>query len=121
MYKKKPRLKRLIYIRKKISKTRNYRLSIFKSNLHIYANIFSIKENKIITTASTNELTIKYQLNKKLLNYGNILSACIIGERIAEKAKNLGIYHVSFDRSGFKYHGRIKALADNARRFGLKF
>ena len=101
---------------KKASKGR-YRLSIFRSSKNIYAQIIDGKNNKVLAAASTLEADMK----KKLKNTSNKEAAEEIGKRIAEKAIKAGIKVVAFDRSGFKYHGRIKALADAARDNGLTF
>jgi len=87
------------------------------SNCHIYAQIVAPSGDKILTSASTLESDVR----KDLKNGGNKAAAAVVGKRIAEKAKKLGIDAVAFDRSGFKYHGRVKALADAAREGGLKF
>lgn len=93
------------------------RLSIHRSNLHIYAQLIDDKNNKTIASASTLELDVR----KEIKTGGNIDAAIIIGKRIAEKGIKFGISNIAFDRSGYKYHGRVKALADAAREKGLKF
>ena len=93
------------------------RLTVFRSNTHIYAHIIDGNDNKIIATASTLEAEVK----KKLKSRNNVDAAIEIGKRIAEKAVKAGVKTVAFDRSGYKYHGRIKALADAARENGLTF
>ena len=93
------------------------RLSVHRTNLHIYAQIIDAAGDKVLASASTAEADVR----KSVKNGGNIEAAAIIGKRIAEKAKKAGITKVAFDRSGFKYHGRIKALADSARENGLSF
>jgi large subunit ribosomal protein L18 len=90
---------------------------VSRSNCHIYAQIVAPSGDKILTSASTLEGDVR----KDLKNGGNKAAAAVVGKRIAEKAKKLGIDAVAFDRSGFKYHGRVKALADAAREGGLKF
>ena len=93
------------------------RLSVHRTNSHIYAQIIDETGSKVLASASTLEAEVR----SSLANGGNVNAAALIGQRIAEKAKAAGVEHVSFDRSGFKYHGRIKALADAAREHGLVF
>jgi large subunit ribosomal protein L18 len=100
---------------------RVHRLSIFRSNLHIYANIISPEGDQVLVSASTLEPQVRKELADHKANGGNIAAAGIVGKRVAEKAKAAGIEVVAFDRSGFRYHGRVKALADAAREAGLKF
>jgi len=92
-------------------------LKLERTNTNIYAQIISAGENKVLASASSLEADIK----KTLKNGGNIEAAAQIGKRIAEKAKKIGITNVAFDRSGYRYHGRVKALADAARENGLSF
>lgn len=103
--------------RAKISALRVLRLSVHRTNGHIYAQIFAESGDVVLASASTLELDVR----KDVLNGGNIDAAALIGKRIAEKAKAAGINSVAFDRSGYKYHGRIKALAEAARENGLSF
>ncbi|QJC29115.1 50S ribosomal protein L18 [Enterobacteriaceae endosymbiont of Plateumaris rustica] len=110
------RIKRITKLRKKIYKLKTTRLVIHRTSRHIYAQIISYK-NKVLVTASTLEKNI----HKKLSYTGNIEAAIIIGKKIAKRAINKNIITISFDRSGFKYHGRIKALANAARNSGLQF
>ena len=110
------RLRRAQKTRAKIAGKSAVRLCVFRSNSHIYAQIISADSSSVLAHASTVESDVKL----KLANGGNI-SAAKLGERIASKAKELGIKKVSFDRSGFQYHGRVKALADAARDGGLEF
>jgi len=93
------------------------RLVVSRSNCHIYAQIIAPSGDKVLASASTAESDMK----KDVKNGGNKAAATVIGKRIAEKAKALGIDTVAFDRSGYKYHGRVKALAEAAREGGLKF
>src|SRR5690606_29481677 len=97
------------------------RLSVFRSNLHIYANIISPEGDRVLVSASTLEPEVRKELASKNGNGGNVDAAGLVGKRVAEKAKAAGIEQVAFDRSGFRYHGRVKALADAAREAGLKF
>jgi len=90
---------------------------VYRSNSNIYAQIIDGNNNKVIATASTTEAEVK----KTLKNTSNKDAAIAIGKRIAEKAVKAGVKEIAFDRSGYKYHGRIKALADSARENGLTF
>ena len=109
--KQQSRQRRARRARAKIKELRAYRLSVHRTPRHIYAQIISPEGDKVLATAST--------LGKG--KAGNVASAAEIGKEIAEKAKAAGITKVAFDRSGFKYHGRVKALADAAREGGLEF
>ena len=117
MDKKTSRLRRAVATRKKIAELRVHRLAVHRTNLHIYANIISPEGDRILVSASSMEPEVR----KQFANGGNTEAAAIIGKRVAEKAKEAGIETVAFDRSGFRYHGRVKALADAAREAGLKF
>ncbi|MCQ9617782.1 50S ribosomal protein L18 [Paenalcaligenes niemegkensis] len=117
MDKKQSRLRRAVATRKKIAELRVHRLAVHRSNLHIYANIISPEGDRVLVSAST----LEPEIRKELSNGGNVAAASLIGKRVAEKAKAAGIETVAFDRSGFRYHGRVKALADAAREAGLKF
>jgi large subunit ribosomal protein L18 len=103
--------------RAKIAGQKSIRLAIRRSNLHIYAQVISACGTKVLVSASTLEAEVR----KEFANGGNIAAAIMVGRRIAEKAKSAGIAEVAFDRSGYKYHGRVKALAAAAREHGLKF
>ncbi|BCG49464.1 50S ribosomal protein L18 [Candidatus Profftella armatura (Diaphorina cf. continua)] len=120
MNKIKSRLRRARKVRIKISELEINRLMVHRTNLHIYANIIS-PNAEILISASTLEKEVRLKLNTQSGKGGNISAASIIGRRIAEKALKIGITQVAFDRSGFRYHGRIKALANAARKIGLKF
>ena len=113
----KSRLRRARRTRAKIAELKMVRLAVHRSNCHIYAQLIDGSGGKVLTSASTLEL----DLRKELPNGGTVDAAAAVGKRVAEKAKALGIETVSFDRSGFKYHGRVKALAEAAREHGLKF
>ncbi|NYT66967.1 50S ribosomal protein L18 [Pusillimonas noertemannii] len=121
MDKKISRLRRAVSTRRKITELRVHRLSVFRSNLHIYANIISPEGDRVLVSASTLEPEVRKELASKNGNGGNVDAAGLVGKRVAEKAKAAGIEQVAFDRSGFRYHGRVKALADAAREAGLKF
>ena len=111
------RLRRARKTRAKIAELKVTRLSVHRTNTHIYAQIIAETGDKVIVSASTVEADVR----KKIKNGGNVEAAAAIGKLIAEKAKKAGVTTVAFDRSGYKYHGRIKALADAARENGLSF
>jgi large subunit ribosomal protein L18 len=117
MDKKQARLRRARKTRARIAELKMVRLSVLRTNCHIYAQIIDETGGKVLASASTLEVEVRTDLT----NGGTVSAAAIVGKRIAEKAKAAGIETVSFDRSGFKYHGRIKALADAAREHGLVF
>jgi large subunit ribosomal protein L18 len=117
MDKNKSRLKRALKTRCKIRELKANRLSIHKTSQHIYAQVISSDGTKTLASASTNQSQIKSGLKST----GNIAAAIEVGKNIAQLALAAGITDVAFDRSGFKYHGRIKALAEAAREAGLKF
>jgi large subunit ribosomal protein L18 len=118
--KKEQRLRRSRQTRARIALQNAVRLSVFRTNLHIYASVISEDGSKIIASASTAEKEVRAQLGAAGKG-GNVEAAALIGKRIAEKAKAAGIEKVAFDRSGFAYHGRVKALAEAAREAGLQF
>ena len=120
MDKKLSRLRRAVPTRRKIAELRVHRLSIFRSNQHIYANIISPEGDRVLVSASTLEAEVRAELAGKTGLGGNTAAAALVGKRVAEKAKAAGIELVAFDRSGFRYHGRVKALADSAREAVLK-
>ena len=111
------RLRRARKTRAKIAELKVTRLSVHRTNTHIYAQIIAETGDKVLASASTVEADVR----KKVKNGGNVEAAAANGKLIAEKAKKAGITTVAFDRSGYKYHGRIKALADAARENGLSF
>jgi large subunit ribosomal protein L18 len=111
------RLRRARKTRAKIAELKVTRLSVHRTNTHIYAQIIAETGDKVLASAST----VEAEVRKSIKNGGNIAAAAEIGKRIAEKAKAAGVTTVAFDRSGYKYHGRIKALADAARENGLSF
>ena len=115
--KKENRLRRARKVRAKISELQAHRLSIHRTPRHIYAQIIGADGGTVLASAST----LESEVRKGVKNGGNVEAAAIVGARIAEKAKTAGIVTVAFDRSGFRYHGRVKALADAAREAGLKF
>lgn len=111
------RMKRALKLRSKIKNSGINRLSVYKSSQHIYAQVFSIDGKTTLASAST----VVAEIKSGLKNTNNIAAAIEVGKHIAQKALAAGVSEVAFDRSGFKYHGRIKALADAAREAGLKF
>jgi large subunit ribosomal protein L18 len=117
MDKKNSRLKRAAKTRHIIRSIGINRLTVHRTPRHIYAQVFSSDGSQVVAAASTLQAGIK----EKLANTGNKEAAIVVGKAIAERALAAGIEKVAFDRSGFKYHGRIKALADAAREAGLTF
>lgn len=117
MKKKEARLRRAKRVRAQIDLLGVNRLCIYRSPRHIYAQIIAPGSQSVIASASTVDKDIKGDVK----NGGNIAAAAAVGKAIAEKAKKAGVDKVAFDRSGFKYHGRIKALADAARENGMEF
>ncbi|MCM3562952.1 50S ribosomal protein L18 [Hydrogenophaga intermedia] len=118
--KKEQRLRRARQTRIRIAQQGAVRLTVNRTNLHIYANVISADGGRVLASASTAEKEVRAQLGASGKG-GNAAAAAIIGKRIAEKAKAAGIEKVAFDRAGFAYHGRVKALADAAREAGLQF
>jgi large subunit ribosomal protein L18 len=113
------RLRRSRQTRVRIAKQRVARLTVFRSNTHIYASVISDDGAKVLASASTVEKGLRADyINGK---GGTAAAAAAVGKRIAEKAKAAGIETVAFDRAGYAYHGRVKALAEAAREAGLKF
>ncbi len=119
--KKQARLRRAGATRARIKLLKVDRLTVHRTNQHIYAQIVSADGTRTLCAASTTEPEVRARLAEEKLHGGNIKAAAIVGERIAQKAKAAGIETCAFDRSGFRYHGRIAALAQAARDAGLKF
>jgi large subunit ribosomal protein L18 len=117
MDKKESRLRRARKTRAKIRGLGKPRLCIHRTPRHIYAQIIDGTGDKVLASAST----LDRELRKNMSVTGNAAAAAEIGKLVAERAKAAGISAVAFDRSGFKYHGRVKALADAARESGLEF
>ena len=111
------RLRRARQTRLKIQEVGAMRLTVHRSNAHIYAQITSPGGDKVLAAAST----LDKDLRGEVKNGGNRKAAELVGSRIAAKAKEQGIDKVAFDRAGYRYHGRVKALAEAARAGGLKF
>ena len=114
--KKKSRIRRAQKTRHNIRVQEKNRLCVHRTPRHIYAQIINSTGSQTLVSASTLEVEVRGPVK----NGGNVTAAAEVGKRIAEKAKAAGIEELAFDRSGFKYHGRIKALADAARENGLK-
>ena len=118
--KKEQRLRRARQTRIRIAQQGAVRLTVNRTNLHIYANVISDDGAKVLASASTAEAEVRQSLGGSGKG-GNVAAAQVIGKRLAEKAKAAGVEKVAFDRSGFAYHGRVKALAEGARGAGLEF
>jgi large subunit ribosomal protein L18 len=119
--KKESRLRRARATRARIALNRAHRLTVHRSNLHIYAAVISPEGDRVLVSASSLEQEVRNELSAAKGNGGNVAAAKLVGARLARKAVAAGIEHVAFDRSGFRFHGRVKALADAAREAGLKF
>lgn len=117
MDKKAARKRRSRRARAKISQLGEVRLSVHRTPRHIYAQVIDAGNEKVLASASTLDKAMRGALNST----GNVEAAAAVGKAIAERAKAAGVTRVAFDRSGFKYHGRVKALADAAREGGLEF
>ena len=118
--KKEQRLRRAQQTRIRIATQGTARLTVNRTNLHIYASVISGDGNKVIASASTAATDLRKSLGGSGKG-GNTAAASQVGKLIAEKAKAAGVEKVAFDRAGFAYHGRVKALADAAREAGLQF
>jgi large subunit ribosomal protein L18 len=118
--KKEQRLRRARQTRIRIATQGVARLTVNRTNLHIYASVISGDGDKVLASASTAESEVRTALGGAGKG-GNLAAAQVVGKRLAEKAKAAGIEKVAFDRAGFAYHGRVKALADAAREAGLQF
>jgi large subunit ribosomal protein L18 len=110
------RLRRARQTRARIAEQAAARLTVHRSNCHIYAQVIDASGGRVLAAASTIEPEAR-----KSARGGNVKAAAEVGRRIAERAKKLGIEAVAFDRAGYKFHGRVKALAEAAREAGLKF
>ena len=118
--KKEQRLRRSRQTRLRIAQQGVARLTVNRTNLHIYASVISGDGSQVLAAASTAEAEMRQSLGGAGKG-GNVAAAQTIGRRIAEKAKAAGVEKVAFDRAGFAYHGRVKALAEAAREAGLQF
>lgn len=117
MDKKAARLRRATRARKKIQELGGNRLVVYRTPRHIYAQVIASNGSEVLAAASTVEKGFKGPDS----GTGNVDAAKVVGTLIAERAKEKGVEAVSFDRSGYKYHGRVAALADAAREAGLQF
>lgn len=117
MDKKTSRLRRAARARHKIKELGVHRLTVHRTPRHIYAQIMTHDSSKVLASAST----VDPEVRKAVESTGNVSAAEAVGKAVAERAKKAGITDVAFDRSGFRYHGRVKALADAARENGLQF
>lgn len=117
MEKKLQRLRRAVRSRARIKRSGAVRLTVHRTPRHIYAQIIAASGDKVLVSASTLDNEIK----SKMAIGSNVAAAKLVGNLIADRAKKAGIKQVAFDRSGFRYHGRIKALADGARESGIEF
>lgn len=117
MEKKISRLRRAARSRAKIKELEAYRLTVHRTPRHIYAQVLAHDSSKVIASASTLDAEVK----KELKSTGNADAAAAVGKAIAKRASSEGVTEVAFDRSGFKYHGRVQALAEAARENGLQF
>ena len=115
--KRQARVRRSRQTRVRIALQNAIRLTVHRSNVHMYAQVIDATGSRVIASASTLDADIKGVAP----NGGNVNAAVLVGKKIAEKAKEKGVESVAFDRSGYRYHGRVKALADAAREHGLKF
>ena len=118
MDKKQARLRRARRSRATIRRLRVHRLSVNRSPRHIYAQVLEPDGSRVLAAASTLDKDVRKELDG---GGGNVAAAAIVGRAIAERAREAGIARVAFDRSGYKYHGRVKALAEAAREHGLEF
>jgi large subunit ribosomal protein L18 len=117
MHKKDKRLRRAAKTRVRIRELAVARLTVHRTSQHIYAQVIDGGGGKVLAAAST----VQKEVSKELKGTGNVEAAKAVGRTIAAKAKAAGVTRVAFDRSGFQYHGRVKALADAAREAGLEF
>lgn len=118
MDKKQARIRRAARARAKIRELGAFRLCVFRTPRHMYAQVISPDGGKVVASAST----VEKQLRQAIEGHaGNAAAAAAVGKMLAERARSAGVEKVAFDRSGFRYHGRVKALADAAREGGLQF
>ena len=117
MSKASSRMRRALKARKKIAGLKVHRLCVHRTPRHIYAQVIAPQGNETLVSASSLDVGVRGNVKYT----GNVEAAKVVGKMVAERAKEKGVVDVAFDRSGFKYHGRVKALADAAREAGLKF
>jgi large subunit ribosomal protein L18 len=115
--KKQARLRRAKQTRARIAEQNALRLTVHRSNVHIYAQVIDATGSRVLVSASSLDKDLREQVG----NGGNVKAAALVGKRLAEKARAKGVEAVAFDRAGYKYHGRVKALAEAAREAGLQF
>ena len=115
--KKQRRQRRAIKTRAQIRELQVARLTVHRTPRHIYAQVFDVRGERVLAAAST----VQKDVAQGLKATGNVEAAKSVGRAIAERAKAAGVTRVAFDRAGFQYHGRVKALADAAREAGLEF
>lgn len=115
---KSKRIRRARKVRAKIRELRVPRLCVHRTPRHIYAQVIDANGGKTLASASTIDKSLRGEVEG---HSGNVDAAALVGKTLAERAKAAGVETVAFDRSGFRYHGRVKALADAAREGGLKF
>ncbi len=115
--KKERRQRRAVKTRAKIRELGVARLTVHRTPRHMYAQLLDASGGKVLAAAST----VQDAVAKELKGTGNVEAAKAVGRAIAQRAKAAGVTKVAFDRSGFQYHGRVKALADAAREAGLEF
>ena len=118
MDKKQARIRRATRARAKIRELGVHRLCVHRTPRHMYAQVIAPNGSQVLASASTLDKDLKASIDG---HRGNASAAAMVGKAIAERAKHAGVERVAFDRSGFRYHGRIKALADAAREAGLQF
>ena len=118
MDKKQARLRRAARTRAKIRELGAYRLCVHRTPRHIYAQVIAPTGDQVVASASTLDKELRVSITG---HKGNARAAAAVGKAIAQRALSAGVEQVAFDRSGFRYHGRMKALADAARETGLKF
>ncbi len=117
MDKKQARLRRARRTRSKVLELGVHRLSVHRTPRHIYAQVFTPANGGVVASAST----LDREIRETVRYGGNVAAAKVVGRVIAERTKSAGVSRVAFDRSGFRYHGRVRALADAAREHGLEF
>jgi large subunit ribosomal protein L18 len=122
MDKKESRLRRARRTRAKIRELAVFRLTVHRTPQHTYAQVIAPNGSEVVAAASTLDEQVRAALKDSSIGHsGNVKAAAVVGRLIAERAKQKGVSSVAFDRAGFKYHGRVKALADAAREGGLQF
>ena len=117
MNKNSARLRRARKTRARIASQAKPRLCVFRSGKHIYAQVIDDRQGKVLAQASSLEGEVRAQMPRG----ADVAAAATIGQRVAAKALAVGVKEVAFDRSGYRYHGRVRALADAAREGGLSF